>query len=385
MTERVPFFNLGALARAESADLHASLDEVLQGGFFVGGPITERFEKEFADFLGVSHVVGVGNGLDAIRIALEAHNIGVGDEVIVPAFTYYASWLGVSQTGATLLPVDVHAGTANIDVGLVEDAITPATRAVLAVHLYGQAAELSALRDITNRNGILLIEDAAQSHGASSTAGLSGSVGDSAAFSFYPTKNLGALGDAGAIATNDPAIADRIRSRRSYGQGLSKYDHVDTGWNSRLDPLQAAFLSVHLSKLPAWTDRRRQIALRYREALSHAPESVIVGPADVQQSVWHHFVVRANHRAELQSYLAEKGIGSDVHYPYSIDDVLPMNDYRADGKKQRFPNAESLASSVVSLPMGPWMSSDQVEQVAHVLASIPLSMFRVSPADPSVI
>jgi dTDP-4-amino-4,6-dideoxygalactose transaminase len=373
--DSVPFFDLGALVRDESADLHEALNEVIHGGYFVGGPIVERFEAQFAEFLGVRHVIGVGNGLDAIRIALEAHHVGVGDEVIVPAFTYYASWLGVTQTGARLIPVDVDPLTANINVGLVEAAITPTTRAILAVHLYGQSADLVGLRDIADRRGILLIEDAAQSHGSLSAAGMSGSVGDSSAFSFYPTKNLGALGDAGAVATNDDAIADRMRSRRSYGQGASKYDHVDTGWNSRLDPLQAAFLSLHLPKLTEWTARRRSIARTYREALVHVPEAAVVGPVEVENSVWHHFVIRAESRKLVQSYLLEKGVSSDAHYPYCLDDVLPMRPFVGAQVAGRFPSAESLASSVVSLPIGPWMSSHQVERVANTLANMPAGLF----------
>jgi dTDP-4-amino-4,6-dideoxygalactose transaminase len=376
-TDSVPFFDLGALVQEESADLHAALNETIHGGYFVGGPIVERFEAQFAEFLGVRHVIGVGNGLDAIRIALEAHRVGVGDEVIVPAFTYYASWLGVTQTGATLVPVDVDSRTANIDVSLVEAAITSTTRAILAVHLYGQSADLAGLRGIADRHGILLIEDAAQSHGALSTAGMSGSVGDSSAFSFYPTKNLGALGDAGAVATNDDAIADRIRSRRSYGQGASKYDHIDTGWNSRLDPLQAAFLSLHLSKLSEWTARRRSIARTYREALAHVPEAAVVGPAEVGDSVWHHFVIRSRTREAMRSYLLKHGVQSDAHYPYSLADVAPMKPFFAPQEQEHFPAAESLAESVVSLPIGPWMSSSQVDRVAHALSTIPVGLFRV--------
>jgi dTDP-3-amino-3,4,6-trideoxy-alpha-D-glucose transaminase len=374
--DSVPFFDLGALVRDESADLHEALNEVIHGGYFVGGPIVERFEAQFAEFLGVRHVIGVGNGLDAIRIALEAHHVGVGDEVIVPAFTYYASWLGVTQTGARLIPVDVDPLTANIDVGLVEAAITSTTRAILAVHLYGQSADLAGLRDIADRYGILLIEDAAQSHGSLSTAGMSGSVGDSSAFSFYPTKNLGALGDAGAVATNDDATADRMRSRRSYGQGASKYDHVDTGWNSRLDPLQAAFLSLHLPKLTEWTARRRSIARTYREALVHVPEASVVGPVEVEDSVWHHFVLRASDRIAAQAYLAGKGVSSDVHYPYSIDSVKPMATFRRVFEGQRFPAAESLAASVVSLPIGPWMSPKQVDHVANALTEMPADLLE---------
>jgi dTDP-3-amino-3,4,6-trideoxy-alpha-D-glucose transaminase len=368
---QVPFFDLGALARSEAAELHACLDEVLATGYFVGGPVTARFEDEFASFIGTTQAVGVANGLDAIRLILEAYNIGPGDEVIVPAFTYYATWLGVTQTGATPVPVDVLADTANIDPAAIEAAITPQTRAVIAVHLFGQGADLAALRAVTDRHGLLLFEDAAQSHGAMSTAGLTGSVGHAAAFSFYPTKNLGALGDSGAVTTSDDAVAARIRSRRSYGQGASKYDHVDTGWNSRLDPLQAAFLSVHLKKLDSWTQRRREIAQRYLDALSGRTVHV-VGPIDTSKSVWHHFVLKASNREKLQEFLAVQGVSSDAHYPYAVNNLAPMRPLMtAASLRQAFPVSENLAASVVSLPMGPWMTDDQVEHVARALENIP--------------
>lgn len=368
---QVPFYDLGSIIRSESAELHACLDEVLEGGYFVGGPLTTRFESEFAGFVGAGFAVGVANGLDAIRLALEAYGIGPGDEVIVPAFTYYATWLGVTQTGATPVPVDAVESTANIDPAGLEAAITNQTKAIIAVHLYGQAADLAAVTRVAAEHGLIVIEDAAQSHGAMSNAGMTGSVGHAAAFSFYPTKNLGALGDSGAVTTSDPEIADRIRSRRSYGQGASKYDHIDTGWNSRLDPLQAAFLSLHLRKLADWTNRRREIAQIYFDALAGRHSSV-VGPEDVQGSVWHHFVIKAANRAALQSYLSDNGISSDTHYPYAVHQLAPVQAILADTTRQQsFPVAEALAHQVTSLPMGPWMSNEQVQHVASTLERTP--------------
>ncbi|MBX3094058.1 MAG: DegT/DnrJ/EryC1/StrS family aminotransferase [Cryobacterium sp.] len=374
----VPFFDLGALARNEAEEVHACIDEVLTSGQFIGGELVERFEIEFAQFIGVNEMVGVGNGLDAIRLALEANRIGIGDEVIVPAFTYYATWLGVMQTGARPVPVDVDHATANIDPHLVEQSITERTRAILAVHLYGQAADLLALRRIADRHDILLFEDAAQSHGAQSTAGMSGSVGDASAFSFYPTKNLGAFGDAGAVATNDPDIAARVRSRRSYGQGTTKYHHVDTGWNSRLDPIQAAILLLHLEKLPQWTDRRRAIATSYRGALSNASASSVLGPVDSLSSVWHHFVVRSTRREEFQDFLRDRGVGTDVHYPYSIMTVQPAVDaLRPEDREAHFPVSQTLSEQVVSLPMGPWMTDAQVEHVTTILSEVPRDLLAI--------
>ena len=371
---QVPFYDLGSIIRSESAELHACLDEALEGGYFVGGPLTTRFESEFAGFVGAGFAIGVANGLDAIRLALEAYGIGPGDEVIVPAFTYYATWLGVTQTGATPVPVDAVESTANIDPAGLEAAITNRTKAIIAVHLYGQAADLAAVTRVAAEHGLIVIEDAAQSHGAVSNAGMTGSVGHAAAFSFYPTKNLGALGDSGAVTTSDPEIADRIRSRRSYGQGASKYDHVDTGWNSRLDPLQAAFLSLHLRKLSGWTERRREIAQTYLDALGERGTAV-VGPDDVQGSVWHHFVLKATNRVALQAYLTHSDVSSDAHYPYAVHELAPMRAVLNEATRaQSFPVAEQLAQQVTSLPMGPWMSNEQVAQVASALKNAPKNL-----------
>ena len=368
---KVPFFDLGTLIRSESAELHSALDEVLANGYFVGGPLTERFESEFAGFVGSDYCVGVANGLDALRLVLEAYEVGPGDEVIVPAFTYYASWLGITQTGATPVPVDVESETANLDPTRLEAAITPRTKAIMPVHLFGQAADLGAIMEIANRYNLIVVEDAAQGHGAMSTGGRVGSTGHAAGFSFYPTKNLGALGDAGGVTTSDAAVADRIRSRRSYGQGSSKYDHVDTGWNSRLDPMQAAFLSMHLTKLEGWTTRRREIAQSYLDALAGREKSV-VGPADVSDSVWHHFVLKAANRARLQAHLSDEGVASDAHYPYAVHQLAPMKPLLTGASVgASFSVSEALATQVTSLPMGPWMTDDQVAHVAAALRGLP--------------
>lgn len=369
MAEQVPFFDLGAQVRGYADEVHAALDEVLRSGYFVGGQAVERFESEWAARVGTSECVGVGNGLDAIRLILEGYGIGAGDEVVVPAFTYYASWLGVMQVGATLVPVDVDLATAALIPDLVRSAITPATRAILAVHLYGIPADLRALRAIADEFGLLLIEDAAQAHGAQIDGVRVGAGGHAAAFSFYPTKNLGALGDAGAVTTSDPELARRIRSRGSYGQGASKYDHVDTGWNSRLDPIQAAILSLHLGKLDGWLARRREIAARYRDAIGARRDS-FVGPLDVEGSVWHHFALRAVDRDALRARLAEAGVATDVHYPYDITTVAPVQPYLR-APVAAAPNSTTLGRQVVSLPMGPWMTDAQVDQVARALRDLP--------------
>ncbi len=368
----VPFFDLGRTIKAESKELHEALDRVIDSGFFIGGPSVELFEKEFATYVGSKHCIGVANGLDAIRLILEAYEIGPGDEVIVPAFTYYATWLAVIQTGATLVPVDVIANTANIDPDLVEEAITPKTRAIIAVHLFGQGADMLPLTELAKKHGIYLFEDAAQGHGAETTAGRVGSCSDAAAFSFYPTKNLGALGDAGAVTTDNPDIAARIVSRRSYGQGKSKYEHVDTGWNSRLDPLQAEFLAIHLSKLDDWTRRRRQIAARYLEALGEDRFASAIGAHSPKESVWHHFVLRSKNRTAIRETLLARGISTDIHYPYSISEVLPLFQFTSPRSfDSGLREARLLGQQVLSLPIGPWMTDLEVETVCAALTKLP--------------
>jgi dTDP-4-amino-4,6-dideoxygalactose transaminase len=372
----VPFYDLGVAVRSHREGLHAALDEVLESGYFIGGDLMTRFENEFAEFIGSRFCIGTGNGLDSIRLLLEAYGIGPGDEVIVPAFTFYATWLGVMQTGATPVPVDVLSSTANLDPALIEAAITPRTRAIIPVHLYGQAADLAAILTVAGKHDLVVIEDAAQSHGAVSTGGMTGATGHAAAFSFYPTKNLGALGDAGGITTSDESIVGLVRSRASYGKGQSKYDHVDTGWNSRLDSLQAAFLSLQLRSLPESIATRRTIATRYLEALGESAGAV-VGPRDVAGSVWHHFVLKAASREKLQQHLAAAGVSSDVHYPYAVNELAPVQEHmRETDRGASFPVAKALSEQVTSLPMGPWMTDHQIDQVVEALSSIPAELLE---------
>lgn len=371
LVTKVPFFDLGAQVRSFGPEIRAAVERTIDGGYFVGGPLVENFEAEFAKFIGVKHCIGVGNGLDALRLALEARSIGPGDEVIVPAFTFYATILAVIQTGATPVPVDVSPFSANLDPELVEEALTERTKAIIPVHLYGQAAGMSTIMEIARRNGLDVFEDAAQSHGSGSDAGMTGSVGTAGAFSFYPTKNLGALGDGGAVTTDDDELAVRIRSRRSYGQGSSKYDHVDTGWNSRLDSIQAAILSLNLTNLDSWTQARREIAAAYLEAVGDRT-AALVGPSDVSESVWHHFVLRSTDRPALRSFLADNHVATDVHYPYAAYSLGPVQAaMTANGQRNAFPVADLLAEQVVSFPMGPWMSHGQIAIVSAAISNIP--------------
>jgi dTDP-3-amino-3,4,6-trideoxy-alpha-D-glucose transaminase len=367
----VPFFDLGRLISSERSQLHQALDLVIDSGYFVGGPSVSSFEEEFAHYLGSKFFRGVGNGLDAIRLLLEAHDIGEGDEVIVPGFTYYATWLAIMQTGAKIVPVDVSLGNASIDPQLIQDAITSRTKAIVAVHLFGHAADMAAIVNIAKQHNLLVFEDAAQAHGLISSEGMVGSYGDGVAFSFYPTKNLGALGDAGGIATNSQTTSEKILSRRSYGQGLSKYDHVDTGWNTRLDPLQAEFLRVHLGKLNSWNEVRRDVADSYLKALGNN-HTMALGHETLNSSVWHHFVLSTPERDKARNFLSENfGINTDVHYPYFIKSVTPAFEAISEEfKNVNLPNSEKLSKQVFSLPMGPWMKEEEIQQVCKGLESL---------------
>lgn len=364
----IPFFDLGRLVGERREILMERIGSVIDSGWFIGGPVVEEFEEAFARYVGVEHCVGLGNGLDALRIGLEAAGVGPGDEVIVPGFTFYATWLAVLQVGATPVPVDVDPATASLTGASLAEHVTDRTRAVLPVHLFGIPSDVVGIARFARERDLVVLEDVAQAHGMRVDGVAAGAWGTMGAFSFYPTKNLGALGDAGALVTDDPDLAARARSRRSYGQGSNKYDHVDTGWNSRLDPVQAAVLLSGLEELDGWNARRRAIAAHYRDALD--PSNVTVGPADIDGSVWHHFVVRSPRREEFREYLSSQGIGSDVHYPYSFDSLAPTR--RALGERQvRLPNSRALAESVVSLPIGPWLNDGEVERVSAALASAP--------------
>jgi dTDP-4-amino-4,6-dideoxygalactose transaminase len=371
----VPFFDLGAQVASYRDELHSRLDQVIDSGQFIGGKIVSDFENDFANYVGVKHCIGVGNGLDALRLCLEVNHIGPGDEVIVPAFTFYATWLAVLQVGATPVPVDVELHSANLDASLVEQAITPKTKAIIAVHLYGWSANLSTLSAMAKQHGVLLFEDAAQSHGAMHGEKMTGSWGDMAAFSFYPTKNLGALGDAGCITTDDDVLADAVRSRRSYGQGTSKYDHISTGWNTRIDPIQAGILSYHLTRLEEWTEVRRGIAKKYRSAT--AEKSIVsLGPDSVDDSVWHHFIIRVKSRKQAQEWFASRGISTDIHYPYAAYMLNPVKPFLPKPFDfGSFPVSDELAETVLSLPIGPWMTREQISKVSEVKSNVPKEYF----------
>lgn len=355
----VPFLDL----KAPYAELKNELDEacqnVLTSGWYVLGPEVEAFEHEFAAYCGARYCVGVANGLEALHLVLKAYGVGPGDEVIVPAHTYIATWLAVSYTGATIVPVEPDKSTFNMDVELIEAAITPQTRVIMPVHLYGLPAEMARIMEIAARHDIRVIEDAAQAHGATYHGRRTGTLGHAAGFSFYPGKNLGAMGDGGAVVTNDAWLADRVRVLRNYGSKVKYYNEL-LGYNSRLDELQAAMLRVKLRKLDEWNGRRSEVVQRYHQELNWGGMARQRVPQGLE-SAWHLFVVCTTQRDELQAYLTSRDISTMIHYP-----VPPhrQHAYASSGLDLlRLPLAERLHEEVLSLPMGPHLSSAQVDEV----------------------
>jgi len=363
---KVPFLDLAAAQQELKPQLIEAFDRALDSGWFIMGAECERFESEFANYCGTKHCVGVGNGLEALHLILRAAGIGPGDEVIVPSNTYIATWLAVSYTGATPVAVEPNISTFNIDPKKVEQKITANTRAVLAVHLYGRSADMTALADTCRKHNLLLFEDAAQAHGSTFDGRRTGALSLAAGFSFYPGKNLGALGDAGAVTTNDDELADKVRVLRNYGS-RKKYFNELKGYNSRLDEVQAALLSVKLSKIDEWNSRRSRIADRYLDSLRGMPNLHLPDPGKPGEHTWHLFVVRSSNRTELAKFLADRNIGTLIHYP-----VPPhLSDAYADLliAKGSLPIAEELAETVLSLPIGPHMNDQQVD---HVTESVQL-------------
>ncbi len=355
----VPFLDLAAQHAEVRAELDGAFHRVLDRGVFILGPEVEAFEAEFAAYCGTRCAIGVANGLDALFLVLKAWGIGPGDEVLVPANTFIATWLAVTYTGATPVPVDVERTTCNIDPTLLAAAVTPRTRAIIPVHLYGQPANMRAIRDVAATFGLRVLEDAAQSHGAEMDGQRAGSLGDAAAFSFYPGKNLGALGDGGGITTNDPALADAIRTLRNYGS-RRKYHHEVPGVNSRLDELQAAFLRVKLSHLPRWNTRRAEIAATYHTRLARTGfELPCVAPG--MTSSWHLYVVRHAQRDLVREQLTARGIDTIVHYPINPAEQPAYASLTLDPAAT--PMAATLQHRVLSLPLSPTMTDADVERV----------------------
>lgn len=366
----VPLLDLRLQYEPLKAEILSEIEKVADSQHFVLGPQVERLETAVAKYCGAAHTAGASSGTDAQLLLMMAMGIGPGDAVITTPFTFFATAGCIARLGAKPVFADIDPATYNISCEALGAALaeTANVKAIVPVHLFGCCAEMDGILRLASRYGVQVLEDAAQALGASHPLGGAGSIGDGGWFSFYPTKNLGALGDAGGITTDDASVAATVRSRRSYGQGRQKYEHVDTGWNSRLDPLQAAFLMVHLARLDGWTQRRRAIASVYQAGLQDVLGAT-VAPQTLEGSVWHHFVVRASDRTGLRATLAEAGVGTDVHYPYSIRDIDPLRP-RVRYVDRELSRAAQLGAQVVSLPMGPWMSDAQVEHVAAALRGV---------------
>lgn len=359
----VPFLDLSAPWHELQVELDAAWHRVMSSGWYVLGKEVAAFEEEFAAYCGVRHCIGVGNGLDALHLIIRGYGIGPGDEVIVPSNTYIATWLAVTYAGATPVPVEPDEATFNLDPERLEAALTPRTRAIMPVHLYGQSADMDPILSVARRHGLKVIEDAAQAHGARYRGRRCGSLGDAAGFSFYPGKNLGAIGDGGAVTTDDDDLAGRLRMLRNYGSS-KKYVNEVAGFNSRLDELQAALLRVKLKRLDEWNDRRRSMAAAYLDALADTGLRLPVVPG-WSDPVWHLFVVRSPDRDAVTALLDRSGIGWLVHYPIAphLQDAYRYLGY-GEGS---FPLAEWLSREVLSLPMGPHLTSDELVRVVAAL------------------
>lgn len=363
---KIQFLDISAGYRELREEIDEAVRRVLESGWYILGPEVDAFEAAFATYCEVSHAIGVANGLDALHLALRALDVQPGDEVIVPSNTYIATWLAVSQCGATPVPVEPEDATFNINPALIEEAITPRTKVILPVHLYGQPADLDPILATARKYNLKVLEDGAQAHGARYKGQRIGAHGDAVAWSFYPGKNLGAMGDGGAVTTNDPEIADRIRVLRNYGSRV-KYVNEVQGYNSRLDPIQAAILRVKLAHLDEWNNRRVAIADSYQKALVGCGLTLPFVP-DWAEPAWHLYVVQHPQRDALHKAFADGGVGTLIHYP------IPPHRQQAYAKagwdKGAFPLAERMAERVLSLPMGPHLNDDSVQRVVASIKAI---------------
>lgn len=344
-------------------ELDAAWHRVMESGTYIGGPELGAFEADFADWCGTAHCVGVANGLDAIVMALRAMGVGRGDEVIVPAHTFIATWLAVVEAGAVPVPVDCLPDGVALDPAAVEAAVTPRCRAIVVVHLHGIPCPVADLRAIADRHGLRLLEDAAQAHGARIGRERVGSLGDAACFSFYPGKNLGAFGDGGALTCSDAELARGVRRLANYG-AERKYVHDDRGGNSRLDPLQAAMLRVKLAHMDAWNDRRRAIAAIYSERLAGLADLILPAPSRGTEPVWHLYVVRHPRRERLAAALERRGVPTALHYPVPIH---RSGAFAREFGHLSFPVTEAFCAQCLSLPIGPHLTEDDARDIADVV------------------
>ena len=363
---KVPILDLKPAYEALRAELDAAYHRVMASGWVLLGKELEAFEAEYAASVGVKHCVGVANGLEAMQLVLMALGVGPGDEVIVPSHGYIATWLAVTHVGAKPVPCEPDPRTYNLDPARLEALITPHTRVILPIHLYGQTADMDAINEVAVRHTLFVLEDAAQSHGALYRGRAAGALGGAAGVSFYPSKNLGALADAGAVTTNDDALAEKLRHLRNYGSKV-RYHNEYLGLNSRLSELQAAFLRAKLPKLGAWNARRGTLACHYFGRLAGVGDLTLPHVPDWSKPVWHLFVVRTARRDALQQHLAAHGVGTQIHYPippHLSKAYAPMGWKRGD-----FPLAEKFADEVLSLPIGPHTTLAQVDHVGAQVRS----------------
>jgi dTDP-4-amino-4,6-dideoxygalactose transaminase len=360
----VPFLDLASSYREISAELDEAYRRVMQSGWYVLGPEVEAFESEYAEYCGTAHCLGISNGLEALHLLLRAYDVGVGDEVIVPSNTFIATWLAVTYTGATPVAAEPDSGTYNLDVDQVLHKITPNTKAIIPVHLYGQTADMDAINALAARHGLVVIEDAAQSQGARYKGRASGGLGHAGATSFYPGKNLGAFGDAGAITTDDSILADRVKSLRNYGSTV-KYEHDQIGYNARLDELQAALLRVKLRHLDSWNARRKRIAAMYNAQLAGLP-LILPYVESWAEPAWHLYVVRCPNRDRVRASLMEMGVQTLVHYPKPAHLQPCYAGYAAIDLEA----TEKAAGELLSLPISPFMTEAHVDEVVSALRRV---------------
>lgn len=360
----IPFLSFTQMNADIKAEILPNIEQFINKGWYVLGEQVKQFEKEYAAYCTTQYCSGVANGLDAIIMALKALNIGEGDEVIVPSNTYIATWLAVSFVGAKPIPVEPRLATYNINPDLIEAAITPQTKAIIPVHLYGQCCEMDAIMQIAKKHSLYVIEDNAQSQGATFYGKVTGSFGQMNATSFYPGKNLGAFGDAGAITTNDEELWTKVNTIRNYGSQKKYYNDI-RGMNSRLDELQAGLLSIKLKHLNHWNQQRNQIAEQYVNELNNVGDIILPSIATGATSVFHLFVIRSQKRDALQQYLTENGVGTLIHYP--VPPHLQKAYADLNFKKGDLPLAEEIANTCLSLPMYPGLKKEEICYIASTI------------------
>ncbi|AVK82728.1 aminotransferase [Lysinibacillus sp. B2A1] len=358
----ISFLDLKKINNKYEAELKQAASRVIDSGWYISGEEVDAFEKEFATYCGTKHCIGVSNGLDALKLILQAYGIGEGDEVIVPSNTYIASLLAISQVGAMPILVEPNLETYNIKPTLIEEKITPNTKAILVVHLYGRVVEMSPIMEMAAKYNLKVIEDAAQSHGAEYNGRRVGNLGDAAGFSFYPGKNLGALGDAGAITTNDDTLAERVKAYRNYGSH-KKYENLYKGYNHRLDEMQAAFLRVKLPYLDKENTIRHHLAKMY---LNHIKNELITLPSipnHEEECVWHVFTVRVKNRQQFKNYLTEHDIQTIIHYPIPPHQQVAYSEWN----ELSYPVSEQIHLEIISIPISPVQTEEETWKVIEVV------------------